>query len=518
MLANQYRADLAQAGFGDGRHSFEFRFATPLDPFQRHEISVYRAADREHLVHSPAIVDAALAMDAQTLEGVRGLVGTAVAHLACASEADALLELLVAAAERVRERRTEFLRGEGPMRRRRGSGKLPVRRALVIDETWPRPDRDAGSQAILGHMRSLRRLGWQVSFVAKTCTVPDAATAAMLLAEGFILHAPPAIMSVEEVLSRQANLYQLVYLHRGSVAGPYVGLVRHYQRDARIVYNVADLHHLRVVRQAHVEGRPELIQQARWLKQSDLATIRQVDAVITHSTAEASKLAREDLGAADLHVVPWTVPVCVPAAARPRWEDRHGLVFVANFAHLPIPDGLAWLVGEVLPLVHEEAPDIMLTVVGEGLPASLARQMAGARVRIMGHLPDLAPVYAKARLAVAPLRFGAGLKGKVLEAWSHGLPCVMTPVAAEGLPVDNLLSATVAQDSRSFAKLIVSLHHDRARNAGAARAARIVLRTCFTQKRVDAALAATIGGGEVTHWGRSKETNKRNPRKQALLF
>ena len=142
--------------------------------------------------------------------------------------------------------------------------------------------------------------------------------------------------------------------------------------------------------------------------------------------------------------------------------------------------------------MHEAAPEVALTVVGEGLSPSLARHLAGPLVRILGHVPDLAAVYAGARLAVAPLRFGAGVKGKVLEAWSHGLPCVMTPIAAEGLPIAGVLSETVAKTAEAFAALIVALHGDKARHAVLAAAARRALRSAFSQKRTDEALAAAV--------------------------
>ena len=107
-------------------------------------------------------------------------------------------------------------------------------------------------------------------------------------------------------------------------------------------------------------------------------------------------------------------------------------------------------------------------------------------------MPDLRPLLAGARLAVAPLRYGAGIKGKVLEAWAAGLPCAMTPIAAEGLPLDATLTGSVAADAQSLAQLILALHIDPAHNAALSRAGRAVLRRHFSQKQVDAALAAAL--------------------------
>jgi autotransporter passenger strand-loop-strand repeat protein len=505
VLANQFRADLADAGIGDGRHGFRLQLAKPLDPFEHHEISVRGALDGVELYNSPMIVEPAQAVGSDVIAALTRQVNGARTRTANPEQAEALLDMLLGQTEQVRQRHAELLNGAGPMRQRRGGTKTPVRRALVIDAVWPRPGQDAGSQAILAHMRGLKRLGWHVSLAVKACVRPAETALALLRAEGIVCHVPPAVFTVEEVLARQADSYQLVYLHRNSVARPYVSLIRDYQPHARIVYSVADLHHLRLARQASVEARPELMRHASWMKRHELAAIQQVDAVITHSPAEAALLAKEDTGTAGIHVVPWPVKPALKPRPAYGWDNRSGMVFVANFKHQPNLDGLNWLVSEVMPLVLGEAPEAILTVAGEGLPTSLAQLLAGPSVTLLGHVPDLAPIYNKARLAVAPLRFGAGLKGKVLEAWAHGLPCVMTLTAAEGLPLNGLLSETVARDAAAFARLIITLHTDQSHNAMLASLARQVVRRQFSQKRADAALAMAIAppsydNGVVIAW------------------
>jgi len=487
-LAGQFRADLKDAGIGDGRHGFELRFTRPLDPFLRHEITIRRAIDHAPLGVGPIVVEPVERLDDPAREAVAALLRTATARAESVAEAEELHHLLLAEARQAQLARLRLLRREGAIEHRRGAVPAPARRALVIDEAWPRTDHDAGSQAIVSHMRALQRLRWHVSFTATAPLADNAIAKPTLEALGIACHAAPEVGSVEELLRDAADQYQLVYLHRLPVASAYAGLVRRYQPAARLIYSVADLHHLRLARQAAVEARPELARRAATLRRQELLAVLQADAVITHSRVEAAVLAHQAPGA-QVQVVPWAVR---PGASPRPWANRHGIVLVANFAHEPNADGLLWLAREVMPLVWPNAPDVTLTVAGAGLPAGIARLLTDVRLKLLGHVPDLRPLLAGARLAVAPLRYGAGIKGKVLEAWAAGLPCAMTPIAAEGLPLDATLTGSVAADAQSLAQLILALHIDPAHNTALSRAGRAALRRHFSQKQVDAALAAAL--------------------------
>src|SRR5206468_504049 len=139
-----------------------------------------------------------------------------------------------------------------------------------------------------------------------------------------------------------------------------------------------------------------------------------VDIVITHSAYEAGLLERL-APEVRVHIVPWAVtphPVVAP------WSERYGVVFVGNFGHAPNRDAMHWLVHDLMPLVWAQEPALSCLVVGADLPLRLAATVTDPRVQLLGHVPDLSSVYGRARLAVAPLRFGAGIKGKVLEAFA----------------------------------------------------------------------------------------------------
>lgn len=486
VLADAYRADLEAAGLDDGRHAFAFAFPVPLDPFQPHAVTVHRAADGAMLAGGPVRLAAAEAFDPATRAAVARFLRAARARLPDAEAAEAFAELLGAEAEAARP--AERPRASTAATRAGAGGE---RRALVIDEAWPRPDHDAGSQAMLSHMQILQRLGWEVSFATPAASAGADAAREMLDAMGISCLSEPADTTIEAVLHRNAGTFRLVYLHRVGIATSYAALARLHQPEARLLYSVAHLHHVRLARQARIEARPEIARRAASLRTQELLAVQLVDAVLTHSSAEAAVLGREVRGA-EVHVVPWAVlPRQQPT---PSWQDRSGVILFADFALESHRDGLWWLAHEVMPLVWAAAPDIALSVLGADLPARIAAKVAGPRLRLLGKVRDLDPVLAAARLAVAPLRFGAGIEGKVLEAWAAGLPCAMTPVGAEGLSLDAASAAVVAEDAVGMAERIVALHEDRACNAAAARTGVALLRGAWSAQAVAHALAEAVNG------------------------
>jgi hypothetical protein len=361
-------------------------------------------------------------------------------------------------------------------------------RALVIDDRMPDAARDAGSNAILGHMRALIALGYQVEFVATEQMGGDAAP--LPLPRGFDAvhwHQAPAVTTVEEVLRRNAGAYELIYLHRLSNASAYAGLARHWCPRAHVVYSVADLHHVRIARQAQVQGLPNLLLQARAVKQAELLAMRSVDAVITHSRAEAAYLVREAPGAR-VHVVGWPVEV---GSRNVQFAQRSGVAFIGSAAHDPNRDAVPWLLNEIMPRVWDRDPTIICNIVGADWTAILSENL-DPRIAFAGKVPDLATVFDRVRLTVAPLRFGAGIKGKVLESFAAEVPYVMMPVGVEGLPLTPDVRRLIAEKPDQIADLICLLHANAGANAEAAQAGLGTLAKNFTADHVRRDLSAAL--------------------------
>jgi len=158
------------------------------------------------------------------------------------------------------------------------------------------------------------------------------------------------------------------------------------------------------------------------------------------------------------------------------------------------------LTRDIMPLVWQADPAITCRIVGQGWDDGRLPEH-DARIEVLDSVNDLDEVFAGVRLTVAPLRFGAGLKGKVLDSFAAGLPCVMTPIAAEGIPLAELGRELVAADPAGLAGTIVQLHADAEANARIGDdAARLAARE-FSQEQVTAALQRILGHGGAADAG-----------------
>lgn len=450
FVAQMFRQDIADANLGSGCAGFDIALPMALAPDRPHVLRIRRASDQRELTGSPLEMPA-LAAFGEARSALSRVTEIGIAAAATVTEFDEMLDDLARAMQSVRTSRMKVSSGtEG----RQPARRQVSRRALIIDDTLPDARRDAGSNAVISHMTSLRRLGFQVEFVPST-PIANPVLVAALTARGILVHCLPAVTSVEEVLRAGGDDYCVIYFHRLGNAEAYAGIARRHCRHARLVYAVADLHWLRLARQAEVEQWPALVDQARSLRSRDLMVMRVVDAVITHSPIERDILlaAMPDLA---VTIVPWDV---APGGAPGSFAGRSGVGFVGHFGHMPNLDAVDRLIDRIMPLVWAEAPEIKLLLAGSAAPASLIRWVERMpQLELCGQVEDLAGFFGRVRLSVAPLRFGAGIKGKVLDSFAAGVPCVMSPMAAEGLRLTPELERLVGADDERLAALILEMH------------------------------------------------------------
>ena len=242
--------------------------------------------------------------------------------------------------------------------------RLVRRRAYFIDDSVPTPYQDAGSNAAIEHMRALMELGYKVTFLpADNMAKIDPYTGRLQKIGIECLH-HPFYWSVEEVFRKAANKPDLVYLHRYSNASKYATMVRRYFPDCRIVYSVADLHFVRMERQAEIEPGTLSAAHLALERHSEMSAMQSVDCVIVHSPVEAELLRKAD-PSLKVEVVPWTVR---PRPAMLPFAERSGTAFLGGFGHPPNADAVRYLISDILPLLRGQAPDCMTYIVGSKMP------------------------------------------------------------------------------------------------------------------------------------------------------
>jgi glycosyltransferase involved in cell wall biosynthesis len=258
-------------------------------------------------------------------------------------------------------------------------------------------------------------------------------------------------------------------------------MVRQRFPAARILYNVADLHFLRAQRQAKLENDAALRETAERLRRLEFAAMSLVDCVIVHSAAEAELLHRAAPGI-DVTVIPWTIAVRDIERNR---ASQGRIAFIGGYRHPPNADAAKFAAGSIMPLLRREAPGLELLLVGSHMPAEVSA-LAAKDIVPLGYVPSLDTVFEQVRLTIAPLRFGAGLKGKVLESMAAGVPCVMTSIAAEGLDLPDDLQWLVADEAQELAERVAALCRDDARHRRIAQGCQAYVAANYSSERIDA--------------------------------
>lgn len=325
---------------------------------------------------------------------------------------------------------------------------------LVIDHRVPEPDRDAGSRTMQAFVTALRDAGAVVKFWAD-CLVPQPAYDAALQASGVEVWHGDWVAFVHWIAANGAAVDH-VLISRPDVAERYLLPLRRYSR-ARVTYYGHDLHHDRLHQQALATGDRKLARVAGRMLRCERWVWRHVNTVLYPSRDEVEHVIALEPRATARVVQPYAFPTL----ASPRTPEPGDIVlFVAGFAHPPNEDAARWLVHDIMPAVWRHMPSARLAIVGSH-PAASVRELAGGDVVIAADVTDaeLDAWYARARVAVVPLRQGAGVKCKVVEALSAGLPLVTTPVGAQGLP-DLASVASICSDPETISAAIVALLRD----------------------------------------------------------
>ena len=336
-----------------------------------------------------------------------------------------------------------------------GSVVHPRRQILVVDAETPRPDHDSASLRLVNLMRLLVADDAHVVFLPADLHYVEGDTDRLRRHGIESWHAPFATRPAAW-LREHGPRFDVVMLSRHYVAAEFLPLVRRFAPQARVVFDTVDLHFLRELRGAELADDAGLRRTAERTRDREFALMRQADTTLVVSPVEREMLStllpevRVEV-VANLHEMATTgLP----------FGQRRDLVFVGGFRHPPNVDAVQWFGRHIFPLIHARQPDIRFHCIGMSPPADVLALQSQPGIVVHGHVADVGPYMDGARIAIAPLRFGAGVKGKINLSMAHGQPVVATSCAVEGMHLTDGHDVLVADEADAFAEAVLRLYGD----------------------------------------------------------
>ncbi len=325
---------------------------------------------------------------------------------------------------------------------------------LIIDHYVPTYDRDSGSYRMFNILRILSELGHKPTFAGHNLNRLEPYTGT-LQKHGIEVIYSPHIKSINDYLIDNGRFFDIVILSRSHIAVNHISSVKKHCSKARIILDTVDLQYLREMRRAAIEKDNNVMENANELKNLELQLAKQCDVTLVVSTVEKEILLKEE-PSLKIEILSNIHEIYPPERS---FSERKDIMFLGGFEHLPNIDAVNYFVKDILPLIRNEIKDVKFYVVGSNPPEEIRRFNSNGTI-VTGYVKDLKPYFEKCRVFVAPLRYGAGVKGKIGEAMAHGLPVVTTSIGAEGMMLKDGANILIADAPLQLAKKIIMLHKE----------------------------------------------------------
>lgn len=333
-------------------------------------------------------------------------------------------------------------------------------RIFVIDRFVPNFDKDAGGRCCFMYLNLYQRLGLQVTFLGNDFQKIEPYTTILQQKGMEILYGDSFKNEsyLDNWFKDNLKYFKFVYLQRPDIGQKYIDLIRKYF-SGKIFYFAHDLHHIRLAREYNITHDKNKYIESETVKQIEMEIFNKVDIIHVVGDFEYNYL-KEKFENKIIRNIPLFIYENNYDIIEKDFSKRNGLIVVAGLLHAPNADGVLWFAKEVYPKIIDKFTEMIWYIVGSGIPDEI-KNLESKNIKIKGFLSDeeLHLLYQKCRIAIAPLRFGAGVKGKILEAAHNQIPIVTTSIGGEGL--DKSLGAFIVEDNaEKMAKLICELYED----------------------------------------------------------
>ena len=340
--------------------------------------------------------------------------------------------------------------------RERSQGKDII---LVVDHYVPTYDRDAGSKTTFQYLKMFVEKGYVVKFLGDNFLHEEPYSTVLQQMGIEILYGKECQSGIWDWLKAHGDEIKVAYLNRPHIAQKYIDFIRE-NTNMKVIYYGHDLHFLREGREYELTGDPQKRETSEYWRAIELRLMKKADISYYPSCVERDAIHEIEPSIRVKSIVAYVYEQFLNNISD-EFSKKEGLLFVGGFAHPPNADAVLWFAREIFPIIREKLP-IQFYIVGSRVTdeiKELEKPENGIIVKGFVSEEELAQLYAKCRIVVVPLRYGAGVKGKVIEALYNGAPIVTTSIGAEGIPdADSVM--IVRDEPETFSKEVISLYQD----------------------------------------------------------
>ena len=329
-------------------------------------------------------------------------------------------------------------------------------RILVIDRSVPNYETNAGDRFSFSYINLFKEIGLQVTFFGHNFKKKEPYTSILQQNGIEVLYGEKIKKNYKNWLKKNLIYFNYVYFQRPDITVNYIDFIMKYFKG-KIIYFPHDLHQVRFYREYIITKDKKKLVEYEKFKAIENDIFSKVDIIHVVGNYEF-KFLKEKFPNKIIREIPLFFYDKINKNIEKDFSKRKNIVFVGGFLHSPNVDAVLWFANFVFPKIVEKYPDINWLIVGNDATKEI-KKLKSRNIKILNGLSnsDLESVYLKSRISIAPLRFGAGIKGKIIEAIYNQIPIVTTSIGGEGL--DNSTKAfIIVDDAEKMSEIIIELY------------------------------------------------------------
>jgi len=337
-----------------------------------------------------------------------------------------------------------------------------TRNVIIIDTKVPEYNKDSGSRRLTEIIKLLIKNNIGVFLMADFKEYRFTTDYVQYFKNLGVVVYEPGVDKKGELIAKNDFIKQVlpfadfVWLHRPEIFAKYYPIITKCKPEAKVFFDMVDFHYLRFKRESELTQNADILKKADKYLKLELDNCRKADKIIVISDVEKESL--KDFYKEEAKIISiGNIHQFIENENPVSYENRKDLLFIGGFDHKPNVDAVNYLAEEIMPLLWKSNPDISITIIGSNPPESI-QKLNSEKFKVVGYVEDVTPYFLNTRIFVAPLRYGAGIKGKIGQSLEFGLPLVTTNIGAEGFDFQGNRHVIVGNTSHEIVDNILSLY------------------------------------------------------------